>query len=491
MSSRFTPPNRISLGPKSPTQPHASTSFLISGVSMDRISGPHFIKRIAKLTLGTLFGFIVLVGFPTSLVADDLIEFLSGATEQGTILEIRKDAKNFDFQPNNASSTETKTYSYGEVHAVTYKGRRFVMTPKLAPASQPEPATKPESTSRQGPAAKTQSVSDDDTRTKAEVLALIDEAGRTPPDWFNSTPMNHPASLDLSWPIKSTGPWNEATNVGQYIWGRVNPNESRWRSGIKLVHECISVHQSDPERLDRDMDKLGDMYFTLLQDYARAAFWLQKGKATVDRPTGIYLSECYWRLGNKTMALERLKGRLLHFDAIKLLGDMGEIEGALTVAEYYGKSNVFNEAFLNAGDALRSAGRLDEAVAYYQKVLDRNQARNEEYLERFTARAAGAIEAIKLFDEADVNHVADGAYTDQSTGYNGKIEVQVNVVGSRIESVKVTQHQEKQFYAALTDTTSQIVAKQSVRDIDGTSGATITSQAIIHASARALAQGAK
>ncbi len=448
---------------------------------MDQIAGGNLIAKIVKLTRGTLFGVIVVAGFQSTLDAGDLIEFLSGVTEEGTILAIHKDAKNFEFQPKSASSTEAKTYAYSEVHAVTYQGRRFVMTPKPAPATQTKPDKQPNVA---------QSATDDDTRTKAEVLALIDEAGRTPPDWFDSTTMNHPATLDLSWPIKTTGPWNEATNVGQYIWGRVNPNESRWRSGIKLVHECVARHQSDPDLLKRDMDKLGDMYFTLLQDYARAAFWLQKGNATVDRPTGIYLSECYWKLGNKTMALERFKGKLLHIDAIKLLGDMGEIEGALSVAEYYSKTNEFNEAFLNAGDALRSAGRLDEAVRYYQKVLTRNQARNAEYLKRYTARASGAIEAIKLFDEADVSRVADGTYTDMSTGYNGMLEVQIRVADSRIEGVKVTKHQEKQFYAALTDTTSQIVAKQGVRDIDGTSGATITSQAIIHASARALAQGA-
>ncbi len=452
---------------------------------MDRIFGGNFTAQIANLARGTLFGVIFLAGFQSTLDAGDLIEFLSGAMEKGTILAIHKDAKNFDFQPNNATSTETetktKTYTYSEVHAVTYQGRRFVMTPKLNPS--PKPQSVNNSTA-------TQSANAVDTRTKTEVLAFIDEAGRTPPDWFNSTPMTHPETLDLSWPLATTGPWNEATNVGQYIWGRVNPNESRWHSGIKLVHECIACHQSDPDLLKRDMDKLGDMYFTLLQDHARAAFWLQKGNATVDRPIGIYLSECYWQLGNKTMALERFEGKLLHVDAIKLLGDMDEIESALSVAEYYSKTNVFNEAFLNAGDALRSAGRLDEAVQYYQKVLNRNQARNAEYLKRFTARASGAIEAIKLFDEADVNHVADGTYTDQSTGYNGMLEVQVRVAGSRIESVKVTKHQEKQFYAALTDTTGRIVAKQGVRDIDGTSGATITSQAIIHASARALAQGA-
>ncbi|MEZ6135712.1 MAG: FMN-binding protein [Pirellulaceae bacterium] len=67
----------------------------------------------------------------------------------------------------------------------------------------------------------------------------------------------------------------------------------------------------------------------------------------------------------------------------------------------------------------------------------------------------------------------------------------MTVSNSKIEDVSITKHQEKQFYAALTDTPRQILERQSVMGIDGTSGATITSQAIVNASARALSQGAK
>jgi len=55
----------------------------------------------------------------------------------------------------------------------------------------------------------------------------------------------------------------------------------------------------------------------------------------------------------------------------------------------------------------------------------------------------------------------------------------------------VIKHVEKQFYAAITDTTNQIVKKQSVNGIDATSRATITSQAIVNATAKALAKGAQ
>lgn len=418
---------------------------------------------------------IVVTSLPATSLAADAVEFLNGTTMQGTILAIRKDAKEFEFRSNVGGQQITRTYPYAKVHAVTLKGKRFVLTPRSDVAT--------------GASHLDRDSGEASARTKADVLALIDQAGTTPPDWFESTATNHPASLDLGWPLKAAGPWNASKNVGQYIWERVNPNVARWRPGIKLVHECLAQHQGNRALTTRDMGTLGEMYFTLLQDYPRAAFWFQKANVLVSTPRGVYLAECYWRLGNKPMALAKLRGNTLHFDAIKLFGDMGEIERALKVANQYGRSNQFNEAFLNAGDALRKAGRLDEAMKYYQRVLDLDRARNADYKKRFHARASGAIEAIKLFDQADVTRLADGTYIDKSTGYNGMLEVEVTVVDARIESAKVTKHREKQFYAALTDTPQQIIDKQSIRGIDGTSGATITSQAIVHATARALAQG--
>ena len=87
--------------------------------------------------------------------------------------------------------------------------------------------------------------------------------------------------------------------------------------------------------------------------------------------------------------------------------------------------------------------------------------------------------------------MADGTYKGVSVGYNGDIDVEVTVAAGRIENVTVTRHNEKQFYAAITDTLQQITTRQSVRNIDATSRATITSQAIVNAAAKALASGAR
>lgn len=426
---------------------------------------------------GRLFVALLLAALPAaSGAAEDLIEFLSGAKASGTVKQIRKADKEFDFEVRIGTRSLLRTYSFDKVHAVTMNGQRYVLNDK--------------------PGAATRGASGDPgaRMSRAEVLELIDSVGRTPPDWFASTPLDYPRTLDLDWPLKPPDKgWNNQRNVGQYKWDIINPNPSRWRPGVRLLHEVMSRHKDDPELLRRDMKALGEMYFELFQDYARAAFWLRQAKVQLPEPQGIHLAECYWRLGNKQMALEILAANRLPMNAIKLLGDLGQTDRAVKLAEAFGRSNPdrAHEPYLLAGDACRQAGRYEQAVGFYRKVLDLGQARNQEYQRIYVGRAKDSIAAIELFDEADVSRVADGTYRASSTGYSGPVEVEVNVAAGKIEQLRVTNHQEKQFYAALTDTPQQIIKKQSVQQIDATSRATITSQAIVNATAKALAQGSR
>jgi hypothetical protein len=75
--------------------------------------------------------------------------------------------------------------------------------------------------------------------SESEVLKLIDTVGRTPPDWFASTPLDYPSTLDLDWPLK--------------------PLSQGWNN------------QKHVELLRGDINVLAGMYFELFQDDARAA----------------------------------------------------------------------------------------------------------------------------------------------------------------------------------------------------------------------------
>ncbi len=411
--------------------------------------------------------------------AQDVVEFLSGTKLEGKVTAIRKADKEFDFSASIGSRVTQRTYPFASVRAVTLNGTRHVLTPP---------------SSSQGASTGTSAANSETAtvRTPAEIDRIIDQAGQTPPDWYESTELDYPSTLDLSWPIKPPNDgWNHQVNMGQYIWDIINPNPRRWRPGIKLVHHCMTLHADQPALLKRDMQTLGMMYFQLLQDYPRAAFWLRKaGNSTSDRER-VALAECYWRLGSRPMALAMLRARSLPIQAIKLLGDLGETQRAVQLATAASKTPQAPEGFLLAGDALRQAGQYQKAIEFYQLVLNSDKYRNKEYETMHKARARESIDAIRLFDQLDVSKLSDGTYAGISTGYNGPINVAVDVRSGRLDAVAVTRHQEKQFYSALEDTPRRILDKQSVQEVDAVSGATITSQAIVNAAARALADGGK
>jgi len=346
-----------------------------------------------------------------------------------------------------------------------------------------------------GPVSPDSSVLATNVRSRAEVEALITKAGATPPEWWPTVEVKYPPTLNLTWanPGKE---WNAQKNLGQYIWDIINPNPSRWREGVRLLHHVLTVNKDSPEKLEKTTEALARVYQSLLQDWARAAFWWRKtiqlgGYDEAD--FALDLGECYWRLGNREMCVA-LISQLDEDDTrngslIKLWADLGEIDKALKLAEQKAASGEPDSAYLAAGDACRLGGRYPQALGYYRKVVAAPDGPRD--IKRNKERAAASIEAIRVFDNLNLARIPDGTYMNSSVAYNGPLHVAVVVKNARIESVKVTHHTEKQFYSAITDTTTRIIEKQGVKGVDMTSGATITAEAIVNATAKALANGMK
>jgi uncharacterized protein with FMN-binding domain len=434
--------------------------------------------------------------------ADDVIEFLAGSKVEGRVIKIDKEAKTVAFEAKFGENTLTRVFPYGRIHAVTYQGKRYVLNPLPAPAGS---TGKPDSGAAKTPgnAGNPSGSSAGKSavpalRTASAIKTLIEEAGRTPAPWFEEAKLDYPATLDLSWPEKPPGGWNNQTNVGQYLWDVVNPNPSRWASGARLVHYLLENHSPDAVRRVRSQRVLGGMYFNLFQDYARAAYWWQRAGVVLGEPESVSLAECYFRLGNKKMAQEllvdpdrpRANNRLFQ-GMVKLWGDMGEPAKALKIADLILKSGGEPQmTHLLAGDACRVSGQYANAMKHYQQALDAPVA-GKGRVEQTIRRARENLEAVKLFELSDPRRVRDGKHRSSSQGYEGPVEVEVEVQAGRIESVRIVRHTEKQFYAALTDVPRQIIQKQGVKGVDATSRATITAEAVINATAKALAENAR
>jgi uncharacterized protein with FMN-binding domain len=333
-------------------------------------------------------------------------------------------------------------------------------------------------------------------RTAAEVDALVDRMGRTPPVWFGSTPLEFPPTLDLTWPEDPNAVWNYTRNVDHYLWDIIDTNPARYRGGVRLMHHLLMVNQDIKDTRDRVMNELGRMYFEFFKDYARAAFWWrQAGVIESEKfssgPGPARLAECYWRLGNRPMAITLLDRIPLTYAVIKLWGELKETDHALTLGEAAIERGLeASEVVLLLGDACRVAERYDEAVRYYQKALDvPAEGKNKESIERNQRRARDTLEMIRLFDRLEIARVKPGTYQDQSYGYAGNVRVEAVVKDHRLQSLRVTSLSDKQYYHAVDETIRRIVDRQSVKGVDAISGATITSEAVIRASAKALAQG--
>ena len=400
--------------------------------------------------------------FAASATAQDVIEFLSGVSAEGKVVRIEKAERKVVFETKLANRKARRVYPYSKIHAVMYKGKRYVLNPRS------------EQTGESG------------RRTPAQVEQLIEQTGGTEPDWLAETPLDYPDTLDLKWPMPAPQPWNNRKNMGQYIWDRINPNEGRWRSGVKLMGHLLTL-ENDAKTENRIMKSLGGMYFRFFQDYPRAAYWWRTAKVKSSDGDGVALAECYYRMGSKRMAMQAIDSRRLKVASIKLLGSMGETKRALRMADSYvslSKSprNV-KAALLAAGDVCRSNEDYKRAIRYYKRVLEIESENNRDILRD---RAEQSIDAIRQFELLDISQVEDGQYDGDALAYEGKLEVRVTVKSGRIEKVQVTQHKEKQYYSAIRDVPAQIVAKQSLKDVDATSRATITAEAIVSATAKAL-----
>lgn len=429
-------------------------------------------RRIASVRALLGAALLLLPLFTATSSAAAEIEFLTGNKVQGTV--VSKDATSIKVQTEIGGKQVTLSYPLASIHTVTINGKRHLINEKQ-------------------PAAAGDSATEKTTRTPAEIQALISQAGREAPEWFETTPLNYPKTLDLSWPDSVPGAWNNQKNVGQWIWDIVNPNPNRWREGVRLMHHLLIVHKDNVDNRNRVMCELGRMYFELLEDYPRAAFWYQqagigKGAEFERTKNGAHLAECYWRLGSKPMAVELLKRLPVTYESIKLWGDLGETRRCVELAtKSIPNARWPSTLHLMIGDAYRVVGDYDKAMAAYQRAIDDAEKPDHVKEENLRARAIASLQALKVADGIDLSRVDDGVYTASSLGYEGQVQVAVEVAAGKITAVRVTKHKEKQFYSSLEDTPRKILARQGIKGVDGTSGATVTSEAIINATAKALA----
>lgn len=386
-------------------------------------------------------------------------------------------------------------------------------------------------------------------KTKAEVDAIIENIGSTSPDWWDSVELRIPEILDINWPVRmavqqgfggrggrgqaggrggrggfgnmggrgtfgmqgATGlNQNNPRSIDNYLVQVIYPNDSRYQSGIKLVNHLMILHKDDAQKLARSLNTLGEMYYDLLGDYARAAFWWQKAAQMNGSIDSLKLARCYYELGSKSAAYDFLSRtnsgyRGSNKDAIKFWANIGEVDMALEMIESGNQGG--NAGFggrgggtqgidyLFAAEICRTAGRYDKAIEYYEKLITSASNNFNNFRGRggnTNDRAKANMEAVKLISQLDLKQIPDGTYTSSANGFGGILYLNVSVARGRITSVEVTQHRETySYYSRAIPVARKIVTKQGFKGVDAVSGATITSDALINAAAKALASASE
>ena len=395
-------------------------------------------------------------------------------------------------------------------------------------------------------------------KTKAEIDTLIEEVGSTAPDWWDSVELRIPETLDMNWPVQmgyqqqqgrfggrgrfgggrggfggfrggrggfrgrdSFGmqggtrlSQDNSRSIDNYLAQVIYPNTSRYETGIKLVNHLMIMNKDDRQKLTRSLNKLGELFYDLLGDYTRAAFWWQKAEQMGGSIDSLKLARCYFELGSKSVAIELLSRansgyRGSNKDTIKFWANIGEVDMAMEMIESgnqggnmggrnagFGSGFSQNVDYLFAAEICRTAGRYEQAIRYYEKTTAGMSNNYTNFRSRgggsVVSRANANMEAVKLLNKLDIKLVPDGTYTSSALGYGGTLYVKVTVAGGRIISVEVPQHRETySFFTRAIQTARKIVSKQGFKGVDTISGATITSDAIINAAAKALANAVK
>lgn len=141
------------------------------------------------------------------------------------------------------------------------------------------------------------------------------------------------------------------------------------------------------------------------------------------------------------------------------------------------------------GDLYVAWGKLDEAKAHYLESIRLYPLANPKYGKHLLPRRAEKVQSkLDVLSVASLEGVAlrDGKYVDTALGYAGDIKITVTVASGRIADIAL-EHQEKIDQNACKLIPQRIIEAQSLK-VDGISGATVTYDAIVGGTLRALRQ---
>jgi uncharacterized protein with FMN-binding domain len=281
----------------------------------------------------------------------------------------------------------------------------------------------------------------------AEAVANL----KLPPAWFNDVKVD----FDANRPLKEAMP---------VIQNLLDAGGEKAKQGVKLLY---TYGEEKKQRGD------GYPFFLLLggEDVWAAKLFLDEIARNPEGRTEMYinLASLYVKYKEPQKALELLTTALTKpprapWDVLhqaKINDKLGDVHAGL-------------------GNTEKATERYRAAIELFPKVMVPNI---RPFAQRYARKTEAKLELLtgKAFDIAKL---ADGVYRGASIGYGGPIEAAVTVKGGRITDIKV-EHKERIDQGASKIAPKQIIERQALK-VDAISGATVTVQAVVEATYRAL-----
>ncbi|MBP7937462.1 MAG: FMN-binding protein [Phycisphaerae bacterium] len=139
------------------------------------------------------------------------------------------------------------------------------------------------------------------------------------------------------------------------------------------------------------------------------------------------------------------------------------------------------------GDLYVAWGKTDSAREHYAKAIKLYPTSDQPYGQHLLKRQADRVQSkLDLLSVRSLSgaRLRDGSYTSTALGYAGDVQITLSVREGRMTDIKV-KHEEKIEQGACTVIPRRIIEKQSLQ-VDGVSGATVTTSAILDGTLQCL-----
>jgi len=280
---------------------------------------------------------------------------------------------------------------------------------------------------------------------------------KVPPPWIATTP--------ITWDTNK--PWKDTRLEIRRLLAL---DDTSVRQGVKLT--WLYAQKGD----------IGDghelpMYLFMSGNYAWATLEYPKHlkKVAGTGATHAYLcyASCLAHFGEYTQALHVLDEAMNDLPA-----------KPWRIASTANIHNQYGDVYVKMGDLAKARTHYAEAMRLYPTS---DQPYGRHLLPRYAAKVKTKLDLLAM-QSLTTTRLRDGVFTGKALGYSDKqdLEVTVTIRAGKISDVSV-KHEEKIDLNATKIVPQRIVEKQSVQ-VDGVTGATITSQAIVEGAFQALKQ---